>query len=45
MVRPVPVADNTNAGDPTIAVVGLSEVSTGVAVGAATVRAAGSETL
>jgi hypothetical protein len=44
-VRPVPVANNTNVGDPTIAEVELSEVSTGVAVGAATVRVAGTETL
>jgi hypothetical protein len=44
-LKPVPVADNVNDGDPTIAEVELSEVITGVAVGAATVRAAASETL
>lgn len=44
-VRPVPVAVSTNVGDPTITEVELSEVSTGVAVGVATVRVAGSETL
>jgi hypothetical protein len=44
-IRPVPVADNANVGDPTIAEVELSDVSTGVAVGVATVRVAGTETL
>ena len=45
VVKPVPVADNVNAGDPTIAEVALSDAITGVAVGAATVRVAASEIL
>jgi hypothetical protein len=45
VVKPVPVADSVNAGDPAIAEVELSDVITGVAVGVAIVRAAAVETL
>ena len=45
VVKPVPVADKVNVGDPAIAEVELSEMITGVAVGAATVRVAADETL
>jgi hypothetical protein len=45
VAKPVPIANRLNAGDPTIAEVGLSEVITGVAVGVATVRVAVVETL
>jgi hypothetical protein len=45
LVKPVPIAERVNVGDPRTAEVELSEVITGVAVGLETVRVATAETL